>query len=132
MAQLIKDRSTERRAGTDFSWPVAGGARIYAGAVICLNAGGFAVPATAAAGLKFPTLAVTGADNRSGSDGDIRVEAVRETAGLDAAADVTRAHIGRTVYLADDHTVTADSSGKSAAGTLADIQDGLAWVDLGR
>ncbi|MCL2029543.1 MAG: hypothetical protein FWG97_03925 [Deltaproteobacteria bacterium] len=131
MAMLIKDRDTTRRDGRLFDLPLAAGARVFAGGIVCLGAGGFAVPASAAAGLRFPCLATEGVNN-SGGDGAVSVAGERTVVGLDYEADVTRAQIGQTVYLADDHTVTAAAAGKSPAGLLVDIQDGQAWIDLAR
>lgn len=130
MTALFKDRDTKRRAGVDFVVPVAGGKRIFTGAVVCLDSNGFGVPAAESPDLKFPCVAIEQVDNRDGLDGEISVNVIREVVGLDAAGDITRAHIGRPVYLADDHTVTAESTGRSRAGLLVDIQDGQAWVDL--
>ena len=132
MAALIKDRDTQRRAGYDFHLPVAAGKRIFSGAVVCLNATGYATPAITAEGLKFPALAIEGADNSAGANGDILVAVERTVVGLDCDVSVTRAVIGQKVFLVDDHTVTATASGKSPAGLLVDLQDGQAWVDLTR
>ena len=129
MAALTKDRDTKRRTGVDFSSPVAAGVRIFTGAVVCLNAAGFAVPATAATGLKFPAVAREGVDNQGGADGDVSVDLLREVVGLDMASDVDRTVIGAVVYLDDDHTVTAAAAGRSPAGLLVDVAEGLAWVD---
>ena len=132
MAQLIRDRDTKRRDGRLFSLPVAGGVRIFSGSIVCLNSTGYAVPAMAEGDLKFPALALQTVDNREGADGEALVPTERITVGLDYAVDVTRATIGQTVYLADDHTVTAVATDMSPAGLLVDIQDGQAWVDLTR
>jgi hypothetical protein len=126
----MKDRNTERRAGVDFSQPVAAGARIFTGAVVVLNAEGFAEPATAAEGFKLPSIALAGVDNSAGGDGAVRVEVARGVFGLDHGADITRAHIGQIVYLPDDHSVTAEAGGHSPAGRLVDLALGQAWVDL--
>lgn len=129
MAALTKDRDTKRRTGIDFNFPVAAGVRIFTGAVVCLNAAGFAAPATATAGLKFPAVARAGVDNRDGADGEASVDVLREVVGLDMASDVDRTVIGAIVYLEDDHTVTAASAGRSPAGLLVDVAEGQAWVD---
>ena len=53
MAALTKERDTPEVAngGRHLSLPVKGGATIYQGALVALDEDGFAVPATAAAGL---------------------------------------------------------------------------------
>lgn len=132
MAALIKDRNTKRRAGVEFVSPVAAGVRLFTGAIACLDAQGFAVPASTATGLKFPALVLEGVDNASGVDGEASVSLSREVVGLDADSDIDRTVIGQPVYLVDDHTVSADSTGKSRAGLLVDILAGQAWVDLAR
>jgi len=129
MAALTKDRDTKRRTNLDFNFPVAGGVRIFTGAVVCLNAAGFAVPATATTGLKFPAVARAGVDNRDGADGDVSVDVLREAVGLDMAADIDQTVVGAIVYLDDDHTVTADATGRSPAGLLISVAEGQAWVD---
>lgn len=132
MAALVKDRFTDKRAGVDFHFPVAAGARIFAGAIVCLNAQGYAVPAKTAADLKFPARAECAVDNREGGDGAESVSVSLSVFGLDSAGDITRAHIGQPVYLVDDHTVSSVAAGKSRAGLLVDIERGQYWVDLTR
>lgn len=45
MTALTKDRNTKRRDGVQYSDPVAASTKVFAGALVCINASGFAVPA---------------------------------------------------------------------------------------
>ena len=53
MSALTNDRDTVRKEGKYASYPVKGGAVIYAGGMVCIGADGYAVPASDTAGLKF-------------------------------------------------------------------------------
>jgi hypothetical protein len=133
MAALTKDRNTPLRAGEEFSFGVATNAKIYAGALIVLNATGFAAPATAAAGLKAVGVAQEFVDNTGGADG---AKTVKVRAGLFRFAGdgtVTAPDIGKLAYAVDDQTVADnDNAGaRSAAGAILDVDADGVWVEVG-
>lgn len=105
--------------------------KIFAGAAVVLD-GGYAAPATTATGKKSVGRACATYDNSAGADGAVVGEFERGTFGWnigtsgDALAD---ADIGATVYWIDDQTVGKVSTGRSAAGTLWQLENGQAFVE---
>lgn len=131
---LSKDRNTERRDGQQFVDPVAAGVRIFAGAIVVLNANGLATPAVKATGLKTRGIAEEQVDNTAGADGAQSVATRRGLFRLaNSSADpISRTDIGNLCYLVDDQTVakTDDSNARSAAGTIRDLDDVGVWVQI--
>lgn len=134
MAALTTDRTaTVRRSGDTREPPVKGGVVIYAGAMVAIDAAGFAVPAAALASLKVIGSAPARADNAAGADGAIRARVepgifhVDNAAGADA---VTLTDIGAPAYVVDDHTVakTSNSGARPVAGTIFDVDAQGVWV----
>ena len=137
MVALIQDRNTPKRIGAMYEDPVAADARIFAGAMVVLDASGNAKPAYAATGLTARGMALKEVDNRLGAVGAKFVEVESGIFGLKTDATLNRANIGKPVYFTDDQTVTATAGNgeRSAAGTLKDIEgagyDAIAWVQVG-
>ena len=137
MVALISDRNTPKRIGAMYEDPVAAGMRIYAGAMVVLDASGNAKPACSEAGLTARGMALKEADNRLGAGGDMVVDVESGIFGLKTDATLDRTHIGKPVYFTDDQTVTATAGNgaRSAAGILKDIEgagyDAIAWVQVG-
>lgn len=105
MANLTADRKTIRKDGTLFSYPVASGATIYAGALVNLNSTGYAVPAADDATHHFAGKADTRGDNASGQDGDVNVDGHRYGVFEFNTSNMTRADTGVDMYIVDDNTV---------------------------
>jgi len=131
---LSADRNTPYRKGDIVSDPVKAATKIYAGALVCLDANGWAVPGSAAATLKARGRAEEQADNSAGANGAIRVAVRRgcfpfKNSGTDPVA---RADIGNTAYIEDDETVakTDDEGALSAAGKIIDIDAEGVWVEI--
>lgn len=133
MVALTKDRDTRSRIGFRREPPVKAGAKIYAGAMVAVDATNFAVPAATALGLKVLGRAVRPVDNTAGANG---AERVLTEAGIycyanSAAADaITLSDIGSICYAVDDQTVakTSGSNTRSPAGTIFDVDDLGVWV----
>ncbi len=131
MAALTKERDTLRRSGESISLAVAGGVRIYAGALVGINSSGFAVPAspeTSGIGRAVQTV-----DN-SGGDGDATIDIDK---GIflweegDSGNPITPAIIGRVCYAKDDQSVTHVRTGSQApAGRIFNVTEGGIWVDM--
>lgn len=132
---LTADRMIKRRDAVQFQDPVAAATTIFTGALVCLNAAGFAVPGATATGLVARGVCEEQVAN-PGSAGD---EVVNTRAGCfnfrnSADADeITRAHIGDVAYIVDDETVAATdgTASRSAAGRIADVNDDGVWVEVG-
>ncbi len=105
MANLTEDRKSIRKDGITFSIPTAANTVIYAGALVCVNAGGYAAPAADDATHSFAGKADKRADNSAGMDGDIRTEGRREGVFEYNASGMSIADMGEDVYIVDDNTV---------------------------
>jgi hypothetical protein len=133
MASLSTDRNTPRREGTLRTLPVAGSARIYAGALVARDAGGYATPGATGTTLRGVGRAESHADNTGGADGALSVDVLAGVFRFDNSAgadEVTRAHIGADCHMVDDHTVAkTDGTGtRSVAGTVFDVDPDGVWV----
>lgn len=133
MVALTKDKQSEYRDGNDFEDPAASGATIHAGALVVLNATGYAAPGSTATGLVARGVAKEAVDNSAGADGDLMVPTRKGPHKLVNDGSIDRTHIGSTVYIVDDQTVAAtDGTGtRSAAGTLIQVDADGVWVDIG-
>ncbi|TWB58687.1 hypothetical protein [Nitrospirillum viridazoti] len=115
--------------------PVAAGAKIYGGALVVLNATGYAKPGVTGTGLLAVGRADIQVDNSLGTDGALSVPVRRGVfcfANSASADQVTNVHITRTCYVVDDQTVAATdgSSTRSAAGKVFAIDDAGVWVEF--
>lgn len=131
MTALAADRNTARRTGRAFRDPVAAGVLIFAGSLVVLDASGDAKPAVTATGLMARGRAEHRVDNRLGQAGDLFVDVQAGLFGFASDGALTRADIGKVVYLVDDQTVSATATSRSAAGILDDLEGSIAWVSVG-
>jgi len=135
MTALTKDRNTLRRDGVQYSDPVAASTRIFAGALVCINASGYAVPGSTATTLKARGVAQEYVDNSAGAAGDVRVETRRGVfcfANSSSTDEITRADIGADAYIVDDQTVakTHATNSRSVAGVIRDVDSDGVWVEI--
>lgn len=131
---LSADKTTEYTEGVDLSIPVDDGDKIYAGAMVCVNAAGYAVVGADTAGLIFMGIAREQADNSLGLDGAINVTVRRR--GLFKMAfhtAISIANVGDNVFIYDDEAV--DVAGNVTHDIFVGIIAGYidtthAWVDI--
>jgi len=133
MAALTQDRNTPQRDGSIINIGVAAGKKIYAGALVALDANGYATPGVAATGLKGLGRAEAQVDNSSGSNGDKTVDVrkgIFRYENSSGADQITRADIGNDCYIVDDQTVAkTDGTGtRSVAGKVFDVDSDGVWV----
>lgn len=134
MPSLTADRNTPLMSTELLPVPVAGGVKIFAGALVCANANGFATPGATATNLTYLGRAESCVDNTAGADGAVTINVRTRKAFkfLNLAADpATQACMGKTVYVVDDQTVAKTNGGntRSAAGVMVGIDtDGGVWV----
>jgi len=138
MAALTKDRNTPFRAlDLQIDAPVAAAKKIFAGALVMLNASGDATPGAAATGQIPLGRARAQVDNSAGAAGDVTIEVesgVFRFANSAAADLIARAEIGDVCYIVDDQTVakTDGTGSRSKAGLIVDVDavTGEVWVDM--
>ena len=134
MTALTQDRATPRLAQGDvFDRDVAANAVIFAGAIVCLSATGWAVPGSTATTLVADGVAQQPVDNTGGSNGDLKVrvfKGVFRFANSGSTDAITRAEIGDDCYIVDDQTVakTSGSNTRSIAGKVVDVDAQGVWV----
>lgn len=135
MAALTASRTTPHRVVHTRSRPVAAGQKIFAGALVAINATGLAVKGATALNLKGIGIAEAMADNSAGVDSAINVSVRRGAWAManSAAGDqLTAADIGATCYIVDDQTVAKTTGGgtRSPAGTVVDVDASGVWVEF--
>jgi len=133
MTALTQDRNTLRRNGDQMEPPVAAATRIFAGSMVAINTGGYAVPGATSTTLKAAGVAEHRADNSAGAAGDIRVRVSKgvHQLGNSASTDaIALADIGADCYMVDDQTVakTSGTSTRSVAGKVFDVDADGVWV----
>ena len=129
---LSADRNTPKRKGSNRNDPLAAATKIYAGALVCLDAAGNAVPGSTAVGLTARGVAQEQIDNSAGAAGDLRIESRSGVHRFKNDASIDRANIGDTAYIVDDETV-ADTDGgatRSIAGEIIDVDSAGVWVKI--
>jgi len=126
MTALITHRKTVTDAGRLATFPVAAGAVIYLGSLVCINAAGQAVAGADTAGLRFIGVAQTGADNGTGAAASLNVT-VQQVGAFAFAAGSTllQSAVGAPLYIADDQTLAyaADVTNQVLAGRQHTFSD---------
>ena len=134
MAALTADRNTPQRDGSIINIGVAGGKKIYAGALVAVDANGYATPGATATNLKALGRAEEQVDNSGGADGAVTVNVRKGIFRFEnhPSDQVTAADIGNNCYMVDDQTVAkTDGTGtRSVAGRVFDVDSEGVWVDL--
>ncbi len=110
---LEANRYDERfAAGWQLPFPVAASTIIYKGALVCINSSGYLVPADDATDLRFVGVARDGADNSSGSNGDVEIVVVTRGSIVVRKSKAEQSDVGRDARIVDDETVDrADNHG---------------------
>jgi hypothetical protein len=134
MAALITDRNTPFKEGGLISVPVAAGVKIFSGALVALNAAGYATPGAVSATLTYLGRSDSYADNTVGADGAATVLVRRHCMFkfLNSGADpVAQADVGKTCYILDDQTIakTSAAAARSAAGKVMGVEADGVWVE---
>jgi len=134
MAALTQDKKTEYMEGVDIILPVYQSTTIYAGALVCVNAGGYAVNGADTAGLIFMGVAREYVDNSAGASGDKTVTVRRRGLfRMTLGHNISVANIGDNVFLVDNQTVDLAANVTNAifCGNIAGyISATEAWIDI--
>jgi hypothetical protein len=136
MPFLAQDRTTNRRSNELRNFPMAAGARIFAGALVCLNATGFATRGAVATTLTAVGRAEEAVDNTTGADGAQRINVmpgVFQFGNSSAADQITLADVDKQCFIIDDQTVAKTNGGatRSVAGIVRDVDTSGVWVEIG-
>ena len=126
MTATTTAREAKRKDGEVISYPMAA-VKIPKGALVNINASGFATNATDAAGETFAGVAYETVDNSAGNAGDsaIRVETQGTFVFVDGGGNGAQTDIGLTFKIVDNQTVTdASTSNNIVAGVAVESIDG--------
>lgn len=135
MTALAKDRLTPAREGHQYSYAAAAAKKFYAGAIVMVNASGYATPGATATGLVAAGRSTGLVDNSAGAAGDLKVPVERgifQYANSAAGDAIAVTDVGEMCYVVDDQTVakTSGSGTRSRAGRIADVDAQGVWVDM--
>lgn len=135
MAALTNARDTSEIAnGAKYlALPVKGKTTIYQGALVAIDANGFAIPAKKVAGITAAGRAEETVDNQGG-DGELVIRVARGVFVFNNTATtankVTQAHVLKPCYIEDDQTVTALATGSSVAGLVVRVDNSGIAVEI--
>jgi hypothetical protein len=134
---LTTDRNTRSREGDQFTYPVAAGARIFAGAITMLNTSGYAVPGGSGAEQICIGRAEEQVDNSAGADGDltitVRSGVFKYANNILGRRAIGPENIGTFCYAeTDDMVAKLDIGGTlSVAGRVVGVDTDGVWVRMG-
>lgn len=132
MAALTQDRNTPFQDATCVALPVKAGAVIYAGALVCVDATGHAVPGATAVDLIYVGRAEEMVSAAGLADGEIAVP-VRRGVAFRWANDgsITQANLFQPAFIVDDQTLAATdgTATRSAAGKIIAIEPAGVWIE---
>ncbi len=123
---LSANRDPQVRDDKLLSLPVEDDVHIYRGALVCVNAAGYAVPAADTAGYSFRGVAIEEVDNTltGHSQGGKRVRVRRRCSAVFAKASAVRGDNNEIAYVSDDETVVlAGMENNIAVGEVIDLVD---------
>lgn len=112
--------------------PVKSKTTIYQGAIVAIDASGYAVPGAKAASLKAAGRAEETVEN-AGGDGDAVIRVARGTFIFEnsTSGKITAADVLGPCYMEDDQTVTKTATGASVAGLVIRVDDEGVAVEMG-
>lgn len=138
MSATTKARPGARKPVSTIDLPVKASTKILAGTIVCTDASGWAVPATAATGLRPWGKAQAIADNTDGSNGDIKVNVLLPSEiwvdlwTNDTGTALVAGDRGKRCYMLDNQTLTGDPSGNSPGPYIYEVESGVgvwAWFE---
>jgi len=125
MPALTQPYETHEREGLIVAYPVKANARIWKGALVCVDSTGYLVPASDTANLRFVGVAFESVDNTGGANGAKRCRVVkRGTFIYNRIGSFTQADIGTTARAVTDNEVAKTSTNNIVVGTVVELLDG--------
>jgi hypothetical protein len=132
MATLTQSTPRDTRKGEYYSYPVAAATTIYAGAIVALNATGYAVNATDTAG----QIVVGVADDEiinTGAAGDLFVRVRKgsfKLSNASAAQTIAIADVAKNCFVVDNDTVGVSSTNSVIVGKVVQLDADGVWVQI--
>lgn len=105
MAVLTADKKSERKQGIVYALPATANAHIFSGALVCVDAGGYATPAADAAGLTFLGVSRKETNNAGGANGAQTSEGYLKGIFSFGAPGITSADLVKEAYVVDDNSI---------------------------
>ena len=132
MAALTDNKEVDRKDGVLIAHKVAASTTIYKGALLKVNASGYAEPCATEAGASFIGVAYEEVDNSSGSDGDKEVRVYKTGTFLLEGSGFAQSDVGAPVYASDDQTITTTpASNLQIVGEIVEYEAAdEVWVKL--
>lgn len=103
---VTSNQLTKMQDGDKVSIPVAASTNIYQGTLVYINASGYADDDTATGVNAFAGIAISQADNSSGSNGDIEVEVWTEGNFELTGSGFAQTDVGMPIYADDNYTLS--------------------------
>jgi hypothetical protein len=125
MPALTQPYEAHEREGLIIAYPVKANAKIWKGALVCVDNTGFLVPASDTANLRFVGVAFESVDNTGGANGAKRCRVVKRGSFVyNRVGSYTQADIGATVRATSDNEVAKTSTNNIIVGTVVELVDG--------
>lgn len=125
------DRTGNEKTGNRLlNIPAKGGAELTEATMAAIGADGYAVAATASAGLRVAGCVQKYCDNRNGADGEQSVSVKRGAFVWENDGTIKETDILKLCYIKDEKTVTITADGSSVAGTILTVEDDGVTVDM--
>jgi hypothetical protein len=125
MPALQQPYEAHEREGLIVAYSVKANARIWKGALVCVDNTGYLVPASDTANLRFVGVAFESVDNTGGASGAKRCRVVkRGTFVYNRIGSFTQADIGTTARAITDNEVAKTSTNNIVVGTVVELLDG--------
>lgn len=115
------------------NFPVAASTTIYKGAMVCIDADGYVIPAADTALISNVIGIATEGVVNSGADGAKTIEVASSVDVLMDATSITQLMLGTTLYVVDDDVVddAAGATNERAAGTLIEfVSTTSGWINI--
>lgn len=124
-------RTGNERAGNRMVCiPAKGGAELSEATMAAIDTDGYAVPATADAGLRVAGCIQRYCDNRNGKDGEQTASVKRGTFVWNNDGTIKGTDILKLCYVKDEQTVTITPDGSCVAGIILDVAEDGVTVDM--
>lgn len=119
MANITTTRDDGRTDGVVLSFPLAA-VKVYAGALLMINAAGYATNAADTTGCVLAGSAIDTVDNSGGSAGALSVRVYRKGVFQFVTSGATQATVGQKVYASDNQTVATSTSNSVLVGRIVE------------